>query len=113
MAGVTLGDNIHFSKGAYDPSTLRGITLLAHEITHSQQYRAVGTEGFLQTYGASSALVLSNPVGLVASAIAATKGINLPHDQNVYEKSADAKAMEVRNSLANVGYGGKGMKCSQ
>jgi len=111
MLGMTLGDNIHFKKGQYDPSTLRGVTLLAHEISHSVQYRIVGAETFLKTYSASSALVLSTPLGVAASAIAITKGINLPHDMNAYEKSASAKAREVSIYLAKLGYGGKGMAC--
>jgi hypothetical protein len=113
MLAMTLGDNIHFKKDQYDPSTLRGITLLAHEITHSIQYRIVGAENFLKTYSASSALVLSTPLGVAASLIAITKDINLPHDMNVYEKSVSAKAQEVRNSLFKLGYGGKGMACLQ
>jgi hypothetical protein len=83
------GPHIYFKKDSYDPTTLRGITLLAHEITHGEQYRAVGTGLFLQIYTASSALVLSTPLGLVTSAIAATKGKNLPHAMNVYEQAAD------------------------
>jgi len=34
--------SIHFKKGNYDPTTLGRVTLLAHEIAHSHQYRAAG-----------------------------------------------------------------------
>jgi len=77
------------------------------------QYRAFGADTFLKTYAVSSASVLSSPVGLLASASAATKGINLPHNLNVYELAADAKAREVRDYLYSLGYGGKGMACLQ
>lgn len=113
MGGITIGDDIHFKKDVYDPSTLRGISLLAHEITHSEQYRAVGTGTFLQTYTVSSALILSTPLGLTASVVSATQGVNLPHDMNVYEQAADAKAREVRNYLAKLGYGENGLACKQ
>jgi len=71
----------------------------------------VGTNTFLTTYTLSSLSVLSNPVGLVGSVIAATQGKNLPHDLNSYEQSAIAKAKEVRDYLVSVGYGGRGMAC--
>lgn len=105
MGAITIGDNIYFKKDGYDPTTLRGITFLAHEITHSEQYRAVGMKTFFGTYTVSSALVLSDPLSLATAAIAATKGISLPHDMNVYEQAADAKAREVRNYLAKQAYG--------
>jgi len=111
MGAITIGDNISFKKGEYNPTTLDGIAFLAHEITHSEQYRAVGVGTFLQTYTVSSALVVSNPVGLVASVIAAKQGKNLPHDMNAYEQAADAKARKVRNELARQGYGEDGQYC--
>ena len=39
MCGVTLGPNIHFRPGAYDPASECGIELLGHELAHVQQYR--------------------------------------------------------------------------
>lgn len=42
MGGITIGDNIYFKKGQYDPTALRGISRLAREITHAEQYRALG-----------------------------------------------------------------------
>ncbi len=110
MAAITLGDHIHFKQGEFNPRTLAGITLLAHEIAHSAQYRAVGTKTFVETYAASSIAVTSG-VGLLAAMVAATKGINLPHDLNVYEQAAEAKASEVRNALVNLNYGGEGLSC--
>jgi len=105
MGGITIGDKINFKKGEYDERTIAGIVMLAHEITHSEQYRAVGSAVFLQTYTASSAMVLATPLGLVVSAVAATQGKNLPHDLNVYEQAANAKARQVRDYLVELGYG--------
>lgn len=38
MNAVVLGHRIYFRDGAYQPGTLRGIELLAHELTHVEQY---------------------------------------------------------------------------
>ncbi len=35
----TIGENIHFSKGEYNPKTIQGKRLLAHELTHVIQQR--------------------------------------------------------------------------
>ena len=87
------------------------MTLLAHEIAHAEQFRAVGKVSFLANYGAASLLVFSTSTGVVATALAATQGVNLPHQANVFEIAARARAEEVRNYLASVGYGGKGTTC--
>jgi hypothetical protein len=113
MVAMTLGNNIHFKEGKFNPRTLAGITLLAHEIAHAQQYRGLGTGTFLQTYVGASVATVSSPAGLVATMIAAAKGVNLPHDANIYELAAQAKAAEVRDYLASKGYGEQGMTCLQ
>ena len=38
MNAVVLGRHIHFRTGAYKAGTLQGITLLAHELTHVEQF---------------------------------------------------------------------------
>ena len=41
-AAYTVGRHIVFNSGRYDPGTLRGRSLLAHELTHVAQQRAGG-----------------------------------------------------------------------
>jgi Domain of unknown function (DUF4157) len=41
---------IYFAPGAYRVDTIEGVALLAHEITHCRQYRALGTWGFRARY---------------------------------------------------------------
>ena len=41
-AAVTVDEDIYFAKqgtGGYDPNTIDGIKLIAHELTHTQQYK--------------------------------------------------------------------------
>lgn len=38
MCAVVLGHRIYFRPGAYQANTLAGIELLAHELTHVEQY---------------------------------------------------------------------------
>ena len=40
MCAVVLGHRIYFRKGVYHANTARGIELLAHELTHVEQYLA-------------------------------------------------------------------------
>jgi len=49
-AAVTLGNTIYIDPSAYDPNTSTGLALLAHEITHSEQYAELGELGFLWRY---------------------------------------------------------------
>ena len=42
--GYTVGRDIVFDKGKYEPHTRSGKTLLAHELTHVVQQRAIGTQ---------------------------------------------------------------------
>jgi hypothetical protein len=47
---TTLGHFVFFRAGVYDPSTPRGLALIAHEALHTVQYREMGTPRFLATY---------------------------------------------------------------
>lgn len=38
MIAVVLGKRIFFRQGVYDPNTAQGIHLLAHELTHVEQF---------------------------------------------------------------------------
>ena len=38
--GITIGKNIYFRQGYYDPSTAEGLSLLGHELVHVDQFRA-------------------------------------------------------------------------
>ncbi|MBI2566652.1 MAG: DUF4157 domain-containing protein, partial [Candidatus Schekmanbacteria bacterium] len=46
----TLGDNIYFEKGKYNPSTRNGIELIIHELHHVEQYAVLGKIDFLRIY---------------------------------------------------------------
>ena len=51
MEAYTVGNDINFRPGAYQPGTISGIALVGHELTHSQQYqKAGGTFPFLDQY---------------------------------------------------------------
>ena len=43
-------DNIYLQKGAYQPETIAGLALLAHEVAHCQQYDRYGTWNFRARY---------------------------------------------------------------
>src|ERR1044071_6205177 len=43
-------DNVYLQKGAYQPETIAGLALLAHEIAHCQQYDRYGTWNFRARY---------------------------------------------------------------
>lgn len=43
-------DRIYFEPGAYRLDTIEGLSLLAHEIAHCMQYRALGTWRFRLRY---------------------------------------------------------------
>lgn len=44
----TVGDNIGFAAGAFQPGTLRGLELLAHELVHVVQQRNRGSDAVLR-----------------------------------------------------------------
>ena len=37
--GITRGNDIYFRPGVYDPSTIKGLAKLGHELVHVGQYR--------------------------------------------------------------------------
>ena len=41
---------IYFAPGMYDPYSIEGIAVLGHEITHSAQYKEIGTWKFRALY---------------------------------------------------------------
>ena len=47
---VTLGNQVFFRSGRFDPVTPRGLALIGHEAEHVAQYRRLGTAGFLWRY---------------------------------------------------------------
>ncbi len=49
-SAFTLGKNLYFAPGHYDIHSAKGIALLAHEITHSRQYRQEGNWTFAVKY---------------------------------------------------------------
>lgn len=46
----TSGNHIYFAPGKYDPSSVEGIATIAHELTHSQQYKKYGRFRFRLRY---------------------------------------------------------------
>ena len=52
MAASAYADRnyIYFAPGAYDPYSVEGIAIIGHEITHSAQYKAIGTMKFRALY---------------------------------------------------------------
>lgn len=43
-------NDIYFAPGAYDPYSAEGIAIIGHEITHSAQYKEIGTWRFRALY---------------------------------------------------------------
>jgi uncharacterized protein RhaS with RHS repeats len=75
--GVTIGNDIYFRSGIYDPSTPEGVALLGHELVHVDQYRAGMT---------ISKYVWSTRHG---------------YENSPYEKSAYAEQDEIQKNLTN------------
>jgi hypothetical protein len=48
--GRTWDRDIYIAPGDYNPNSIRGISLLAHELTHAQQFQDMGTDGVLEWY---------------------------------------------------------------
>jgi len=49
--GMALPRQIYFRAGKYDPYSVAGIALIAHELKHEQQWEKYGPLGFLRRYG--------------------------------------------------------------
>jgi hypothetical protein len=50
QGAMTIAPFVFYGRERYDPSTPRGLALLAHELLHVQQYRAYGHARFLLLY---------------------------------------------------------------
>lgn len=79
---VTLGDNVSFKAGLYNPTTPRGLALIAHECVHVRQYREMGVVRFLLAYA----------MGVVRS-----RGV---HDNHPLELEPEALQARLRLELA-------------
>jgi hypothetical protein len=49
-SAVTFGETIYFAPGHYAPATNEGVALLAQELAHVAQFRALGTWRFAARY---------------------------------------------------------------
>jgi hypothetical protein len=49
-AAYTSGNNIHLAPGQYNPDSLDGIATIAHELTHTLQYKKYGGLRFRLKY---------------------------------------------------------------
>jgi RHS repeat-associated protein len=49
--GGTWGSDVFLGIGDYDPNSIQGIGLIAHEVTHVQQFQTFGMGGFAGLYG--------------------------------------------------------------
>lgn len=47
---MTFAPFVFFAPGAYDPARPESVALLAHELTHIEQYRRYGKQSFLARY---------------------------------------------------------------
>lgn len=47
---VTIGNDIYYNPANYNPSTVEGLAELGHELTHVQQYNAIGDDIFMTKY---------------------------------------------------------------
>jgi hypothetical protein len=50
VSAITLGNDIYFAPGEYDPGSAEGIGLIGHEITHSVQVGMQGSGQFYENY---------------------------------------------------------------
>lgn len=50
VGAITLGNDIYFAPGTYDPGSVEGIALIGHEITHSVQRAMQGRWEFYRDY---------------------------------------------------------------
>ena len=82
VGAVTLGANVSFRTGRYDPTTPRGLALIAHECVHVRQYRELGTFRFLLSYARHALAVRGD------------------HDSHPMEVEAEALQARLRSELA-------------
>jgi RHS repeat-associated protein len=50
VGAITLGNDIYFAPGEYDPYSAAGIALIGHEVTHSTQFATQGSSEFYRNY---------------------------------------------------------------
>jgi hypothetical protein len=81
---VTLGANVSFRTGSFDPTTPRGLALIAHECVHIRQYRELGMLRFLLSYGRHALAVRGD------------------HDSHPMEVEAQALQARVRSELGQM-----------
>lgn len=79
---VTLGRDVSFKVGVFNPTTPRGLALIAHECVHVRQYREMGAPRFLFAY----------LVGAIRSGFV--------HDEHPLELEAEALQARLRLELA-------------
>jgi hypothetical protein len=77
MCAVVIGAKIYFRAGVYQHNHIAGIELLAHELTHVEQYLSGMT--ILKYVWASRRGYLKNPYEIEAYAKAATIRLALQH----------------------------------
>lgn len=82
FGGITINNDIYLRPGLYDPSTINGLSLLAHELVHVGQYRQGMTR-----------------LGYVFKSL---RG----YDNNPYEKQASDKEDEFRRDMNKQKYEG-------
>jgi len=90
VAAYTDRYSIYFARGAYNPDSLKGLALIAHELAHCAQYKRHGTWRFRVMYLWSS---LVNLLRLPSFAHA--------YLHNRFEVAARVIARRVRDDLSN------------
>lgn len=78
---VTIGPYCCFRKGHYDPSSPRGLALIAHEALHTVQYRELGVPRFIARY------------------LWAAIRVRFDHDRHPMEAPLVARQREIRHAL--------------
>lgn len=79
---VTLGRDVCFKPGLYNPTTPRGLALIAHECVHVRQYREMGPLRFLLAY------------------LGGAVRVRFEHDRHPMELEAEALQARLRVALA-------------
>jgi hypothetical protein len=89
---ITLGNDVYFLPGQYDPMTIEGITRIAHELAHSEQVadNRLGLPGFVLKY-----------LGDFAGGYVKHPDVNDAYENIPYEREAVAKAYNVGQDLFN------------
>ena len=99
VGGLVVGNTIYTSsQSAYEShhgASWEALTFLAHEITHVDQYRRLGTAGFAIGYGIE---------GLFQAMVApASRAVEAAYDANAFETRAVANAARIVQQLKRSG----------